>query len=179
LKLFLCRNFKPSCLPPLLVMLIACAFLPTAGAQADIEKLRLLSCMEPQDNDSADAAEARDWVNGLPQPHQDEMLHLDGSAHLAGACVRDVRIGAAFGTMVVEGTVCNRSSAEFLAALASIGLKLDAISSAGCFEKTIQSKKANFAYRLGCADLIVSPPAKPSNAETLSFQCIRGSGNAQ
>lgn len=172
-------NLKPSCLPPLLATLVACAFLPTALAQADIEKLRLLSCMELRDGGSAAAAEALDWVNGLPKPDRDEILHLDGPTHLAGACVQDARISAAFGAMVIDGTVCNPSSAEFLAALASIGLKLDASSSAGCFEKTIRSKKAKFSYRLGCVEPLASPPAKPSNAKTLSFQCIRGSGNAQ
>jgi len=91
----------------------------TPPVTSDEAKFRLLSC-----ETGALSTKVVDWLNQFTTPQQDEGQLIPGPLTLGKACVKNVRVVAAFGAMVVQGEICNARLGDFTDALAGIGVKL-------------------------------------------------------
>jgi hypothetical protein len=151
-----------------------------AADSADVEaqKLILLSCLESQKENEASAT-ARNWLNNLPQPHPDKGLKLKGPYSVAGACVQDVTIAAAFGAMIAQGRICNARLEDFREALSKIGLRLEAHKRATPMDAVLAFKAKRLDYLVYEGVFFGEGPEVAAKAGTYSFLCARSEGGAQ
>jgi hypothetical protein len=162
-----------------LVLCVACGAVAAAdSADVEAQKLMSLSCLESQAENEASAT-ARNWLNNLPQPHPDKGLKLKGPYSVAGACVEDVTIAAAFGAMIVQGRICNARLEDFREALSKIGLRLDARERATPTDAVLAAKAKRLDYLVYEGVFSGEGPEVAAKAGTYSFLCARSEGGMQ
>jgi len=161
---------------------LACAAVvmaaPAHGASLDAEKFKALSC----DTDGASSAEQRaamDWLNGLAGESTKKGAAQATPITLGKACVKNVKVMAGPGMLMVQGEICNAQLSEFTDALAAIGTKVgkDAkVSFPGVVMASLGEKR-QYLITTGKIDMETGKTLPSSTP--YSFQCGLTSGNGQ
>jgi hypothetical protein len=101
---------------PLIVMRCVTAVLLSAGAacaaaQDDVGMARLLTCLQP---DSRDAARATAALHARAQDDGRGGLRVAGPVRAGGLCIENAQVMAAFGGLMIMGTLCDGAGPQAL-----------------------------------------------------------------
>jgi hypothetical protein len=182
-------NFR--CLKQTLTATTLLIFFSQAFSQSvDHEKLKLLSCIVSGTEspviqaDETQAKAARDWINGLLANQQADAPTLRGRHEFAGACLQDITVVAAFGSVVVTGRICNSSTNQFRQALDRVGISLATNPSPKPNAPVLKTnsnqrkEKPEYIVYKGIIDLRDGISVKP-RSDVLSYFCSARSSGTQ